>query len=181
MNQALGGSIPQSFSKLVNLKLLYLQHCALTGDFPVSLGNMTQLELVWLFDNNLNLCPPPAWTQVFVEGTCEAGNQGVVSCSSGCAQAWEAAGCHTAVDPNCTPVAQTPVAAAPTEITPGSPVDVSPDTPADVSPDSPVDVSPNSPAEPTADVPVDVPSSGFKVAPALFFTLAVAAIAVFYL
>jgi hypothetical protein len=76
----------------------------------------------------------------------------------------------TSVDPNSTPFAQTPVT-VPTELSPDAPAIGSPDEPA----------APAEPAEPTASVPVDVPSDGIQVAPTLFITLVVAAIAIFYL
>ena len=49
----LTGEIPESIGTLTNLKSIYLYENQLTGSIPYSIGNLLKLESLWLYDNKL--------------------------------------------------------------------------------------------------------------------------------
>ena len=51
--ERLTGEIPESIGTLTNLKQIYLYENQLTGTIPYSIGNLIQLQSLWIYDNKL--------------------------------------------------------------------------------------------------------------------------------
>ena len=54
----LTGPIPAELGNLTNLQVLFLSFNQLTGPFPDELGNLTNLQVLGLADNQLTGCVP---------------------------------------------------------------------------------------------------------------------------
>ena len=59
LNSLLKGNIPSELGNLSNLQELWLNHNQLSGNIPLELGNLTNLQTLWLEYNQLNGNIPP--------------------------------------------------------------------------------------------------------------------------